>query len=98
MSVIEDKIMRFADKERHQIFIEPESSLTNEMYVQGMSSSLPFDVQLEMYKSVIGLEKVKIMRFAYAIEYDPTCLPIGVSLASAFSCLSKSLCSALATS
>ncbi len=67
---IEDKIMRFADKERHQIFIEPESSLTNEMYVQGMSSSLPFDVQLEMYKSVIGLEKVKIMRFAYAIEYD----------------------------
>lgn len=67
---IEDKVIRFADKERHQIFIEPESSLTNEMYVQGMSSSLPFDVQLEMYKSVIGLEKVKIMRFAYAIEYD----------------------------
>ena len=67
---IEDKVMRFADKERHQIFIEPESSLTNEMYVQGMSSSLPFDVQLEMYKSVIGLEKVKIMRSAYAIEYD----------------------------
>lgn len=67
---IEDKVMRFANKERHQIFIEPESSLTNEMYVQGMSSSLPFDVQLEMYKSVIGLEKVKIMRFAYAIEYD----------------------------
>ena len=67
---IEDKVMRFADKERHQIFIEPESSLTDEMYVQGMSSSLPFDVQLEMYKSVIGLEKVKILRFAYAIEYD----------------------------
>ena len=67
---IEDKVMRFADKERHQIFIEPESSLTNEMYVQGMSSSLPFDVQLEMYRSVIGLEKVKILRFAYAIEYD----------------------------
>ena len=67
---IEDKVVKFADKERHQIFIEPESSLTNEMYVQGMSSSLPFDVQLEMYKSVIGLEKVKIMRFAYAIEYD----------------------------
>ena len=67
---IEDKVKKFADKERHQIFIEPESSLTNEMYVQGMSSSLPFDVQLEMYKSVIGLEKVKIMRFAYAIEYD----------------------------
>ena len=67
---IEDKVMRFADKERHQIFIEPESSLTDEMYVQGMSSSLPFDVQLEMYKSVIGLENVKILRFAYAIEYD----------------------------
>lgn len=67
---IEDKVMRFADKERHQIFIEPESSLTDEMYVQGMSSSLPFDVQLEMYRSVIGLEKVKILRFAYAIEYD----------------------------
>lgn len=67
---IEDKIMRFKDKERHQIFIEPESSFTSEMYVQGMSSSLPFDVQIEMYKSVIGLEKVKILRFAYAIEYD----------------------------
>lgn len=67
---IEDKIMRFADKERHQIFIEPESAFTNEMYVQGMSSSMPFDVQLEMYRSVIGLENVKFTRFAYAIEYD----------------------------
>lgn len=67
---IEDKVMRFADKERHQIFIEPESSFTDEMYVQGMSSSMPYDVQLEMYHSVIGLERCKIMRFAYAIEYD----------------------------
>lgn len=67
---IEDKIMKFADKERHQLFVEPESAFTDEMYVQGMSSSLPFDVQEKMYKSVIGLENVKIMRYAYAIEYD----------------------------
>ena len=67
---IEDKIMRFKDKERHQIFIEPESSFTNEMYVQGMSSSMPFDVQIEMYHSVIGLENCKFLRYAYAIEYD----------------------------
>ena len=67
---IEDKIMRFKDKERHQIFIEPESSFTNEMYVQGMSSSMPFDVQIEMYHSVIGLEHCKFLRYAYAIEYD----------------------------
>ncbi len=67
---IEDKIMRFQDKERHQIFIEPESAFTNEMYVQGMSSSMPFDVQIQMYHSVIGLEHCKFMRFAYAIEYD----------------------------
>lgn len=67
---IEDKVVRFADKERHQLFIEPESALTDEMYVQGMSSSMPFDVQLEMYHSVIGLEHCKIMRYAYAIEYD----------------------------
>ena len=67
---IEDKVMRFKDKERHQIFVEPESLFTNEMYIQGMSSSMPFDVQLQMYHSVIGLEKCKIMRFAYAIEYD----------------------------
>lgn len=67
---IEDKIMKFADKERHQLFVEPESAFTDEMYVQGMSSSLPFDVQEKMYKSVIGLENVHIMRYAYAIEYD----------------------------
>ncbi len=74
---IEDKVVRFADKERHQIFIEPECEDTDELYVQGMSSSLPVDVQLEMYHSVIGLENCKIMRFAYAIEYDcidPTAL------------------------
>lgn len=67
---IEDKVMRFADKDRHQIFIEPESNFTNEMYVQGMSSSLPIDVQLDMYRSITGLENVNIMRYAYAIEYD----------------------------
>ena len=67
---IEDKIMRFKDKERHQIFVEPESSFTNEMYIQGMSSSMPFDVQIEMYHSVIGLEHCKFLRYAYAIEYD----------------------------
>ena len=67
---IEDKVMRFADKERHQIFIEPESAFTHEVYVQGMSSSLPFDVQEEMYHTVIGLERARIVRYAYAIEYD----------------------------
>lgn len=67
---IEDKVMRFSDKDRHQIFIEPESNFTNEMYVQGMSSSLPIDVQLDMYRSIAGLENVNIMRYAYAIEYD----------------------------
>ncbi|MDE6357500.1 MAG: tRNA uridine-5-carboxymethylaminomethyl(34) synthesis enzyme MnmG [Eubacteriales bacterium] len=67
---IEDKIVRFADKDRHQVFIEPEGEDTNEMYVQGMSTSLPFDVQLKMYRSVEGLENCKIMRNAYAIEYD----------------------------
>lgn len=67
---IEDKIIRFADKDRHQVFIEPEGEDTNEMYVQGMSTSLPFDVQLKMYRSVEGLENCKIMRNAYAIEYD----------------------------
>ena len=74
---IEDKVMRFADKERHQIFIEPESASTDEMYVQGMSSSLPVDVQIAMYHSVIGLENCRLMRYAYAIEYDcldPTAL------------------------
>ncbi len=67
---IEDKIMRFADKERHQIFIEPMGENTEEMYIQGMSSSLPEEVQLEIYKSIPGLENCEIMRPAYAIEYD----------------------------
>ena len=67
---IEDKVMKFADKERHQVFIEPEGNYTNEMYISGMSSSLPEDVQVAMYRSVNGLEHAKIVRNAYAIEYD----------------------------
>ena len=67
---IEDKVVRFADKERHQVFIEPEGLSTNEMYVGGMSSSLPEDVQAAMYHSVAGLEQAKIVKNAYAIEYD----------------------------
>ena len=67
---IEDKVVRFADKNRHQVFLEPEGLYTNEMYVGGMSSSLPEDVQYEMYRSVPGLENAKIVRNAYAIEYD----------------------------
>ena len=67
---IEDKVVKFADKDRHQVFIEPEGLHTNEMYVGGMSSSLPEDVQHEMYHSVPGLENAKIVRNAYAIEYD----------------------------
>ena len=67
---IEDKVVKFADKDRHQIFIEPEGLNTNEMYVGGMSSSLPEDVQHEMYRTLPGLEHVKIVRNAYAIEYD----------------------------
>lgn len=67
---IEDKIMRFADKERHQLFLEPESASTDEIYVQGISSSMPSDVQRKMYSLIPGFENVKIMRFAYAIEYD----------------------------
>lgn len=67
---IEDKVVKFPDKERHQVFIEPEGLYTNEMYLGGMSSSLPEDVQYAMYRTVVGLEHVKIVRNAYAIEYD----------------------------
>ncbi|MGN6711431.1 tRNA uridine-5-carboxymethylaminomethyl(34) synthesis enzyme MnmG [Anaerocolumna jejuensis] len=67
---IEDKVVKFADKDRHQVFIEPEGNYTNEMYIGGMSSSLPEDVQYQMYRSVAGLENAKIVRNAYAIEYD----------------------------
>ena len=67
---IEDKVVKFSDKESHQVFIEPEGLYTNEMYIGGMSSSLPEDVQYKMYRSVAGLEHVKIVRNAYAIEYD----------------------------
>ena len=67
---IEDKVIKFPDKERHQVFIEPEGLYTNEMYLSGMSSSLPEDVQYRMYRTVPGLEKVSIVRNAYAIEYD----------------------------
>ncbi len=67
---IEDKVVKFPDKERHQVFIEPEGLYTNEMYLSGMSSSLPEDVQYQMYRTVPGLEQVKIVRNAYAIEYD----------------------------
>ena len=67
---IEDKVVRFSDKERHQLFLEPEGGDTNEIYVQGMSTSLPHDVQRAMYRTVKGLENCDIMRYAYAIEYD----------------------------
>ena len=67
---IEDKVMRFPDKDRHQIFIEPEGEYTNEMYLSGLSSSLPEEVQIRMYRSIRGLEHAKIVRNAYAIEYD----------------------------
>lgn len=67
---IEDKVVKFKDKNRHQVFIEPEGYYTNEMYISGMSTSLPYDVQMAMYKSVKGLENAKIVRHGYAIEYD----------------------------
>lgn len=67
---IEDKVVRFADKKRHQIFLEPEGEHTQEYYVQGMSSSLPEDVQRDMLKTLIGMEHVEVMRTGYAIEYD----------------------------
>ena len=71
---IEDKIVRFADKERHQIFLEPEGIETDEIYVNGFSTSLPFDVQVQMVKTIIGCEEAEIIRPAYAIEYD-FCFP-----------------------
>lgn len=67
---IEDKIVKFADKDRHQVFLEPEGMASREWYVQGMSTSLPEDVQWEMYRSVPGLEHAELTRLAYAIEYD----------------------------
>ncbi|OON99104.1 MAG: tRNA uridine-5-carboxymethylaminomethyl(34) synthesis enzyme MnmG [Epulopiscium sp. Nele67-Bin004] len=67
---IEDKVVRFADKERHQVFLEPEGENTTEMYVQGMSSSLPEEVQIDMLRTIPGLENVEVMRIGYAIEYD----------------------------
>lgn len=70
---IEDKVVKFADKDRHQVFIEPEGNYTNEMYIGGMSTSLPEDVQYQMYRSVPGLENARIVRNGYAIEYD--CIP-----------------------
>ncbi|MDD4779989.1 MAG: tRNA uridine-5-carboxymethylaminomethyl(34) synthesis enzyme MnmG [Tissierellia bacterium] len=82
---IEDKVVRFADKDRHQLFVEPEGLDTKEMYIQGMSSSLPLEVQIPMYRSMIGLEKSEIMRPAYAIEYDcidPTQLKSNLELKS----------------
>ena len=70
---IEDKVVKFPDHERHQVFVEPEGTYTNEMYIDGMSSSLPEDVQLAMYRTVPGLENCKIVKSAYAIEYDCLC-------------------------
>jgi tRNA uridine 5-carboxymethylaminomethyl modification enzyme len=74
---IEDKVVRFPDRKRHQLFIEPCGLDTEELYLQGMSSSLPFDVQLKMYRTIEGLERVEIMRAAYAIEYD-CCDPLSL--------------------
>ena len=71
---IEDKVVRFADKNRHQIFLEPESADTDEIYVQGLNTSLPEDVQVDMLRSVKGLENAQMMRTGYAIEYDVICI------------------------
>jgi tRNA uridine 5-carboxymethylaminomethyl modification enzyme len=82
---IEDKVMRFPDKEKHQVFIEPEGEKTEELYIGGMSSSLPEDVQIKMYRTVPGLENAEIMRSAYAIEYDcvdPTQLKLSLEFKS----------------
>ncbi|HQO95046.1 MAG TPA: tRNA uridine-5-carboxymethylaminomethyl(34) synthesis enzyme MnmG, partial [Sedimentibacter sp.] len=67
---LEDKVVKFSDKEKHQLFVEPEGLDTKEMYIQGMSTSLPYEVQIQMYRTMIGLENAEIMRPAYAIEYD----------------------------
>ena len=67
---IEDKVVRFSDKERHQLFLEPESRLYDDIYLQGFSTSMPYDIQEEMVHSLVGLEKAKILKYAYAIEYD----------------------------
>ena len=80
---IEDKLVRFADKERHQIFIEPEGRTTNEMYVQGMSTSLPGDVQIAMLRTMPGMHRCEVMRLGYAIEYDcvdPTVLDASLAV------------------
>src|SRR5207249_1389967 len=75
---IEDKVVRFAEKDRHQIFLEPEGRHTNEYYVNGVSTSLPFEVQLEFVRSIPGLEQAEIIRPGYAVEYD-YCPPVQLS-------------------
>ncbi len=82
---LEDKVVKFSDKDKHQLFVEPEGLDTKEMYIQGMSTSLPYEIQIQMYRSMIGLEKAEIMRPAYAIEYDaidPTQLKLSLELIS----------------
>ena len=76
---IEDKIVKFPDKQRHQIFLEPEGIETDEFYVNGLSTSLPFDVQFELVRTIIGCEKAEILRPAYAVEYD-FCYPTQLHL------------------
>lgn len=80
---LEDKVVKFSDKDKHQLFVEPEGLDTKEMYIQGMSTSLPYEIQIQMYRSMTGLEKAEIMRPAYAIEYDaidPTQLKLSLEL------------------